>query len=421
VWVVKHDDVLAGFSRFAKRTFPWRQGTTAEQAKYLLELGERHDLKGWVLFPTSDVSADLVARHHDVLGAYYKLTTPPLEQFEIAQDKRLAYKRGECLGIEVPHTWYPESADEVAALDVEYPVILKPASGVIDNPLSHVKAWKIDDRETLLEKYAQASPFLPPGQVMIQEIIPGGGECQFSFAAACLDGEVHASLTARRTRQIPMDFGRASTYVETMDVPEIVEPSTRIIESMGLTGLVEVEFKLDPRSDKYKLLDVNSRAWGVALDRGCGRCRLPVSRVAARAGRDRRAHARALGCALGAAHHRPLGVRQGSARGAHAAPRVLEVDAAADRRAHRGQGRSDARADGVAAARPALREPGAPQASLYEGICPRHLSHGFLSRFLCKSAMYASASEFRHWPAYQTPMQPKRSPFAFSPTNDSPS
>jgi predicted ATP-grasp superfamily ATP-dependent carboligase len=139
---------------------------------------------------------------------------------------------------------------------------LKPASGVIDNPLSHVKAWRIEDRDDLLVKFAEASPFLPPGQVIIQEIIPGGGECQFSFAAACLDGEVQAFLTARRTRQIPMDFGRASTFVETMHVPDVIEPATRIVADIGLTGLVEIEFKRDPRTGGLTLLDVNSRVWG---------------------------------------------------------------------------------------------------------------------------------------------------------------
>jgi predicted ATP-grasp superfamily ATP-dependent carboligase len=162
----------------------------------------------------------------------------------------------------VPQTLYPESPQEVGALELEYPVILKPASGVIDNPLSHVKAWQIENRDDLLVKFEQASPFLPPGQVMIQEIIPGGGECQFSFAAACLDGAVRAFLTARRTRQIPMDFGRASTFVETMDVPDAIDPATRIIAELGLTGLVEIEFKRDPRTSRLKLLDVNSRAWG---------------------------------------------------------------------------------------------------------------------------------------------------------------
>ena len=44
---------------------------------------------------------------------------------------------------------------------------------------------------------------------MVQELVPGDGAAQLSFAALCADGEVLASLTARRVRQYPMDFGRA--------------------------------------------------------------------------------------------------------------------------------------------------------------------------------------------------------------------
>src|SRR5204862_619020 len=71
-----------------------------------------------------------------------------------------------------------------------------------------------------------------------------------------------ASLTARRTRQYPMDIGRASTYVETVDLPEIEEPSRALLEHLRYTGLVEVEYKRDPRDGKCKLLDVNPRVWG---------------------------------------------------------------------------------------------------------------------------------------------------------------
>ena len=39
---------------------------------------------------------------------------------------------------------------------------------------------------------------------MLQELIPGDGAAQLSFAALCRDGEVLASLTACRTRQFPM-------------------------------------------------------------------------------------------------------------------------------------------------------------------------------------------------------------------------
>jgi predicted ATP-grasp superfamily ATP-dependent carboligase len=101
-----------------------------------------------------------------------------------------------------------------------------------------------------------------PEVIIIQELVPGGGETQFSYAALCIDGRPLASITARRTRQYPMDFGRASTYVETIEQPEVEEPARRLLAAMRYTGLIEVEFKRDPRDGCYKLLDVNPRVWG---------------------------------------------------------------------------------------------------------------------------------------------------------------
>ena len=97
---------------------------------------------------------------------------------------------------------------------------------------------------------------------MVQEVIPGWGEAQFSYAAICQDGRSVASLVARRLRQFPMDFGRASTCVETVDEPAVVEPSARMLEAMKFTGIVELEFKHDRRDGHYKLLDINPRVWG---------------------------------------------------------------------------------------------------------------------------------------------------------------
>ena len=63
-------------------------------------------------------------------------------------------------------------------------------------------------------------------------------------------------------RQHPREFGRAATYVETIDLPEIEEMSERFLRAINFYGIVEVEFKQDPRDGQYKLLDINARAWG---------------------------------------------------------------------------------------------------------------------------------------------------------------
>jgi predicted ATP-grasp superfamily ATP-dependent carboligase len=59
-----------------------------------------------------------------------------------------------------------------------------------------------------------------------------------------------------------MDFGRFSTFVETVELPEVEELARRLIAARLYTGLIEVEFKFDRRDCRYKLLDLNPRVWG---------------------------------------------------------------------------------------------------------------------------------------------------------------
>ena len=69
-------------------------------------------------------------------------------------------------------------------------------------------------------------------------------------------------MVAQRRRQHPPEFGRASTFVETVDIPLLETYSERFLKEIGYYGLVEMEYKLDPRDGQYKLLDFNARSWG---------------------------------------------------------------------------------------------------------------------------------------------------------------
>jgi predicted ATP-grasp superfamily ATP-dependent carboligase len=97
---------------------------------------------------------------------------------------------------------------------------------------------------------------------MIQELIPGGGESQFAYCAFFKHGEAVVAMHARRLRQHPWEFGRASTYVETVEQPALEEHSLKLLRHIDYYGLVELEFKHDRRDEQFKLLDINARTWG---------------------------------------------------------------------------------------------------------------------------------------------------------------
>jgi predicted ATP-grasp superfamily ATP-dependent carboligase len=262
VWVAQCGDALAGYSRYARGRLRWPDGAESEQTDFLLRVADAKGWGGWVLFPTAEDTAWLVARNHRALGARYRLTTSPWDEYRCAADKRVAYERARAQGIDTPRTWHPSGIEEVARLAIDLPVIVKPAVRITRNELTDAKAWRVDSRDELLARYAQACTLLPAGWVMIQEVIPGGGEHQLAFAATCRDGETLGWVAARRGRQFPTDFGRFSTFVETIHHPELVRAGQRLVADLRLTGLIEIEFKEDPRDGRLKLLDVNARAWG---------------------------------------------------------------------------------------------------------------------------------------------------------------
>jgi predicted ATP-grasp superfamily ATP-dependent carboligase len=141
-------------------------------------------------------------------------------------------------------------------------VVIKPAIKPRANALTVAKAWRADDQRELLARYDAACELLDPKLLMIQEMIPGGGEQQLSVGALCVAGQPLTRIVARRIRQYPMDFGRASTFVETIADTALEATAARLLGAMHYSGLVEVEFKRDPRDGRPKLLDMNPRVWG---------------------------------------------------------------------------------------------------------------------------------------------------------------
>lgn len=263
VWVLTDGEhLLAATSRYVRRSVTWPAGNERKQIEFLLELAIEHELNGWALFPTEDATVALVSRHHEELSKQYQLTVPPWDVLRWACDKRLLYRLAKQLSIAHPWTVCPRSRQDLASLDCPFPAVLKPAMRLDLNRFTAAKAWRVDDRRSLMARYDEACTFVPPDFLMIQELVPGWGEAQFSYAALCENGKPLASVVARRTRQYPMDFGRFSTFVETVEEPKVVKPALCILSALRFTGLVEVEFKRDPRNGQYKVLDINPRVWG---------------------------------------------------------------------------------------------------------------------------------------------------------------
>jgi len=273
VCVLDNEYSISRFSRYCTHFVQvpdLREERTTVQA--LLELAGRLDLQGWVLYPTREEHVAAFSRHKDELSKVFRVPTPPWDVIKWACDKRNTYQLAEELSIPTPVTKYLTHIDQLSELDgLTPPFAIKPAIKEHFFYATKAKAWCANSHEELRTLFKKAADLVGAGEVMVQELIPGGGSQQFSYCAFFRGGEPIGKMVARRRRQHPLQFGRASTYVETVDIPLLEELSERFLRKIDYYGLVELEYKLDPRNSQYKLLDVNARTWGYhSLGSGAG-------------------------------------------------------------------------------------------------------------------------------------------------------
>ena len=260
VWLLA-DHPLPKFSRYVQRSFPWPGADHPDGVVSIIEVAVRHGLKGWVLFATGDEGMRMIAQNHALLASHFCLATAPWDITQWVYDKRLTYRHAASVGIDCAWSFQASDLAAVRQADCRFPVVLKPACRNEINEFTRAKGWKAHDREALISLYQRAASLVGIDGVIIQEWIPGTGESQFSYAGLWDRGAAVASLIARRTRQYPIDFGRSSTFVETIEQEEVEALAGRFLKSLDYSGVAEIEFKYDRRDRQYKLLDVNGRFW----------------------------------------------------------------------------------------------------------------------------------------------------------------
>ena len=263
---------VARFSRSVDRFVKWPRGLKDEELPdFLVAMAEKYHIRGWVLFPLSDEHSRIFTQHGARLAEYFVLTTPPWETFSFFYDKRLTYSLAQKVGIHMPHSCVLGNIDQLASLDVEFPVVLKPAITSHFTQTSNRKAYRADDRYELQKFYGVMSQVIPYSEIIVQDFLPEPSKNLFSFAGYYRQGEPVVGLSVKRTRQFPMDFGRQSSFVVAVELPELRELASQLLRAIHYTGLAEVEFMWNVKRARFELLEVNARFWawhGLAVAAG---------------------------------------------------------------------------------------------------------------------------------------------------------
>ncbi|HEX6735321.1 MAG TPA: hypothetical protein VF096_10960 [Azonexus sp.] len=231
-----------------------------------------------VLIPGSDDCAWFVARYHAELSTAFAVAAPPGTVMETILDKQRQYETAQALGIPIPETYFPGSLEEVAQLApglANYPYVIKPlvAHAWRRSSMKGVsqgkKGFAVRNAEELLGRYEEIAR--GDRRIMIQEVIGGADERLYTFLSY-FDAQSRplGYCIRKKLRQLPLDFGYC-TLTESCHDETVREQSLRLLTGLGYHGLSGVEWKCDPGSGIYKLIEVNPRAVNTtAIAAACG-------------------------------------------------------------------------------------------------------------------------------------------------------
>ncbi|GAA2148353.1 hypothetical protein GCM10009760_40250 [Kitasatospora kazusensis] len=211
-----------------------------------------------VVVPTDDEAAVLLAEHTEQLSPYFLLPPAPP-----ALPRRLADKGGlhalcRAADVPTPQACAPRDHAELVATarNWGYPLVLKnlaPFTRLSRPVVGHTTVVR-DERELL----AACPPDVRPSVLLQEYLPPEHSEDWITHLCCGPGGEPLAVFTGLKLRSWPPGAG-VTTRACALPNRELAELAARLCRSTGYSGTADLDWRLDLRDGRYKLVDFNPR------------------------------------------------------------------------------------------------------------------------------------------------------------------
>ena len=249
---------LAGRSRYTNTVheIPWCPAQHDRWTGALDALIDRHDFD--LIIPATENVVFALQKARQELTHASRFALSGEDAFRVASNKQATYELCEQLQISYPRTeqiTHPNQFDALAD-GLGLPLIVKPCCSInAENKLGKDFVRVCRSREDALQyvRYLHERG----SQMMLQQYRQGEG---VGVELLACDGEILIALQHRRLHETT---GHGSTYRETTPLdPRLLDACKKLMRRMNYMGVAMVEFRVDPNSDEWTLLEINGRFWG---------------------------------------------------------------------------------------------------------------------------------------------------------------
>jgi carbamoyl-phosphate synthase large subunit len=182
----------------------------------------------------------------------------PVESIRKTEDRALFNAELKSIGVDVPRSRACESVPDAvaAAVEIKYPVIVR-AAFALGGKGSGRAANESELRDLLKVAFVESH------QVLVEEDLTGWKEIEYEVVR---DRANNCITICNMENVDPLGIHTGESIVvapsQTLDNEDyqmLRSISTKVIRHLGIVGECNIQFALDPRSRKYRVIEVNAR------------------------------------------------------------------------------------------------------------------------------------------------------------------
>ncbi len=216
-----------------------------------------------VIMPmTERVIMALLERRAEVTARTMLAPLPAEAALRTAFDKSETMRLAQSLGVATPRSVCPAGPEDLATATagLGFPAVVKPRTSEMrtadDRIVPTGRVEYCAGPGDLATAYAAVHRRAP--RPLVQEFIPGDG---YGVSALYRHGRLRALFAYRRLRMVRPTGSGSALRESIAPPPAMVDAAERLLGALQWHGVAMVEFKLDRRDGRPRLMEINGRFW----------------------------------------------------------------------------------------------------------------------------------------------------------------
>lgn len=246
----------------------WKEN---EFVSIINEYAKKNNSKKVLLISTNETYTEFISKNKEKLEKNLIYNIPTIDIIETLTNKEKFYKIYKGSELKFPDTIYFDiKKDDINKIEINYPIVIKPANVVEYNHISFEgknKIYKIHNFDELKQVITSIKNSEYDDKLIIQEFIPGDDSYLFDSIVYC-DKNSKCNLVSfaqiglqERTKTM---VGNAAVLINALntfdgDEKKQINNIIKFMENINYKGFAEIDMKYDARDKTFKVLEINAR------------------------------------------------------------------------------------------------------------------------------------------------------------------